>query len=130
MNMRLWMAFLVLAAVAPCAAAETSERYTLEDYDLRIAQDLADICNVDESHVDHAVATAFCHGFFEGAVDYDEAIESTPMYIEIVCSPQGTTRNQAVMAFTDFIEDNPQYASEAPVDAVFRSLSAKWPCTD
>ncbi len=133
MNTKLWTGLLALAAVlmAPGLIAETrtSEGYTLEDYRLHTAEDLADICRIDESHADHAIAVAFCHGFFEGAMHYDEGIEGTPMYVDIVCSPEGTTRNQAVLEFVAFIEANPQYGSEAPIDAVFRGLSAKWPCS-
>jgi hypothetical protein len=107
----------------------TSDGYSVEDFKLHTANELVDICTIETKHPDHAIATAFCYGFFEGAVHYDEAIAGTEWYKDIVCNPADTTRTQAVTVFTQYIKANPQYGSEQPIDAIFRALVAKWPCT-
>lgn len=117
---------------APALQADTmtSDGYSVEDYTLKTAHDLADICTIDAGHPDHDIARSFCYGFFEGAIHYDTALEGTPAYVDIVCSPEGTTRTEAVMVFAEFMQANPKYGSDKPIDAVFRGLSEKWPCPE
>ena len=118
-----------LAAVNLHAAGLTSsDGYSVEDLKLRSASDLVDICTIDAGHADYAIATAFCYGFFEGAARYDEAISATEWYVDIVCTPAGATRSQAVAVFVEHLRVNPQHSSEPAIDAAFRALAAKWPC--
>ncbi|MEP5766353.1 MAG: Rap1a/Tai family immunity protein [Halieaceae bacterium] len=129
MNFKTWLGSLLLSAAALLALNAQAGDYSLEDFNLNTAEDLLDVCTVKASHADHAVATAFCYGFFEGAHHYDDAIENTTAYVDIVCSPDGTTRTEAVAVFVAYLGANPQYGSEKPVDAAFRALSSKWPCS-
>ena len=110
--------------------AETvlTDGYTLEDFNLRTAADLVDVCTVEHGHHHYETARAFCYGFFEGATHYHDTISISPSYQRIVCNPQETTRTDAVEIFAAYIQANPQYASEAPIDAIFRALVDKWPC--
>jgi hypothetical protein len=110
------------------AATVTSGGYTLEDYTLQTAASLVNVCTLRQSHPDHVTARGFCYGFFEGATHYHDAISKSPTYHEIVCNPPGTTRTDAVEVFVAYLKANPQYGSEAPIDAIFRALVAKWPC--
>ena len=48
----------------------------------------------------------------------------------IVCTPDTVTRTQAVAVFIQYIQANPQYVSEPPIDAIFRALIDKWPCPE
>ena len=129
MNYKTCLGSLMLSAAALLAANAHADDYSIEDFRLHTADDLVDVCTIDESHSDHPVATAFCYGFFEGAAHYDDAIDDTTAYVDIVCSPDGTTRSEAVTVFIEYIRANPQYGSEGPVDAAFRALSDKWPCS-
>jgi hypothetical protein len=124
---------LVIAALAAGslgthAATLSSEGYSIEDFKLRSATDLVDVCTIETSHPDHAIATAFCYGFFEGAARYDEAISGADWYVDIVCTPADASRSQAVAVFVEYLGDNPQHGSDTPIDTVFRALSAEWPC--
>jgi hypothetical protein len=125
---------LVLAALAASSLgthADTlsSDGYSIEDFKLRSATDLVDVCTIETSHPDHAIATAFCYGFFEGAARYDDAISGTEWYVDIVCTPADANRSQAVAVFVEHMGANPQHGSDTPIDAVFRALSAQWPCS-
>ena len=112
--------------------AETtlSDGYTLEDFRLHTAADLVDVCTLGQGHPDHETARAFCYGFFEGATHYHDTISISPTYNRISCSPPGTTRTEAVEVFVTYVRANPQYASEAPIDTIFRALVAKWSCEE
>ena len=138
MNIKGWtgiMGIAVLTAgwfVSGQLRAETvlSDGYTLEDFNLRTAADLVDVCTLRQGHPDHEIARGFCYGFFEGGTHYHDTISASPDYQKIVCAPPETTRTDAVEVFVAYIQANPQYASEAPIDAIFRALVAKWPCED
>ena len=112
--------------------AETmlSDGYTLEDFSLRSAADLVDICTLAQSHPDSVTARGFCYGFFEGATHYHDTISTAPSYQKIVCDPPETTRTEAVEVFVTYVRANPKYASKAPIDTIFRALVAKWPCEE
>lgn len=136
MNIKSWSGVAAIAVIIACwlvpgqVRAETrlSDGYSLEDFNLHTASDLVDICALDKSHPDHIAAMAFCYGFFEGGIHYDDAMSHSPSYQKIVCHPDGTTRTQAVEVFVNYVRANPQYGSEAPIDTIFRALVAKWPC--
>ena len=102
--------------------------FTVADFRLHSAQELVDVCLIGADHEHYAVATGFCYGFFEGAVRYDDVISKLDWYQDLVCSPPEVTRQQAVAVFLNYMKENPQYGSEQPVDAIFRSLVAQWPC--
>lgn len=103
--------------------------YDLEDFRLASAGQLVDVCTLDHNHPDHLTAMAFCYGFFEGGIHYDRALESSPDHPRIVCAPDSATRTEAVEVFVTYIKANRQYAAEMPIDAIFRALIDKWPCT-
>lgn len=136
MNTRAWLRSIGVAAVTVAclgsahlwAQTTLSDGYQLEDFELLSAGSLVNICTLDADHPHHEAARAFCYGFFEGATQYDRAISSSPSYERIVCNPPETTRTDAVEVYVSYVQANSQYASEAPIDAIFRALIAKWPC--
>ena len=138
MNYRRWMGILSIAVlsagwlVSGNLQADTNKGgdYSLEDFDLDNADDLLDVCTLESGHPDHAIAMAFCFGFFEGATHYDDALADSAMASDIVCNPAGLTRTQAVATFVQYMKANPQYGVEPPIDAVFRALVAEWPCVE
>ena len=128
-----WVGILSIALLgtgwlAP-ATLNAAEGYTVEKLRLTSAGDLLDVCTVDATHEDHDAAIAFCYGFFEGAIRYHQAIIGADLNRELVCAPSDTTRLQAVDVFVSYLRANPQYATEETIDAIFRSLMARWPCT-
>jgi len=138
MNIKGWTGILGIAVltagwlVSGQLQAETASNdgYTLEDFRLRAAADLVDVCTLEESHPHYETARGFCYGFFEGAKSYHDTIAASPAYRKIFCAPPETTRTDAVEVFITYVRSNPQYASEGPIDAIFRALIAKWPCAE
>lgn len=115
---------------SPLAHASTSGdlRLTLSDFRLNDAGELVDVCTVIPGDEHYEAAISFCFGFFEGAVHYDEIVSQLAGYKDLVCPPPDVTRKEAVSTFIHFMKENPQYGSDQPVDAIFRSLSDSWPC--
>lgn len=119
-----------LASANLQAAPKTSEGYSIDAYSLLSANDLVSVCSIEQNHPDYGLAIAFCYGFFEGAEHYDNAMSKAEWHDEIACIPDGVTRSDGVAIFVEYMNANPQYGSEPPVDAIFRALVTKWPCDD
>jgi hypothetical protein len=124
----LGMALCSAAWVAPGSLLADSNSFTIADLKLESAGQLVDACAIDAAHPEYVAALAFCYGFFEGAIRYAEAVNGPEGHKNLVCPPAGATRLQAVEAFVDYMKANPQYASEPPVDAIYRALMPHWPC--
>jgi hypothetical protein len=120
--------FILLGPLKVSADGHDQLGYSEADLILDSAGDLVDVCNIGVAHDHYEPARAFCYGFFEGAIHYDEAISRTSQYVDMVCSPEGTTRVQAVDVFLRYMAANPQYRSEQAIDAIFRALANEWPC--
>jgi hypothetical protein len=112
--------------------AQGSERdgYSRDDLAIHTANDLFDVCTIDTAHSEYGLAIGFCYGFFAGAKHYDDALAGSGLHNDIVCSPEGITRTQAGTVFIQYLKDNPQYGKEPPIDAIFRALIDKWPCSE
>ena len=133
MTARRWMGILGMlllgaGALAPTALFAGTDGFTLDDIKLQSASALVDICTVEPAHEDYAAALGFCYGFFEGAIRYQQAIAGADIAQDLVCAPVGTTRLQAVEVFVGYMRENPQFASEGSIDAIYRALMARWPC--
>lgn len=124
------VALLGVLCIAPGRLVAASDGFTLEDMKLRTAGELLDICTIEPGDEHYDVARAFCYGFFEGGIRYNQALAGADNHKQLVCAPEGTTRLQGVEVFTSYMKANPQYAAEGPIDAIFRALMAKWPCSN
>jgi hypothetical protein len=128
--MRVFGGALLITGWLAAGNLSADEGYALDDFKLRSAGDLVDVCTLESGHADYAVAAAFCYGFFEGATHYDNALTDSSLHSDIVCVPEGITRSQAASVIVEYIRENPQYGAEPPIDAVFRALIAEWPCPE
>jgi hypothetical protein len=131
MKYRNWIGATMIAlwTLSPIAMG-AGDGYTLEDLELDSSSDLVDLCTIEAGHEHYETALAFCYGFFEGAIHYDDVISRTPAHVDLVCSPPGTTRSQAVEVFVTYMQANPNYGSDAPIDGIFRALIDQWPCAE
>jgi len=116
-----------LALAAPSARAAVAE----EDFYIKNAQDLVDLCSVKPDNSLAAQAIHFCEGFVSGAWQYHQAQANGPKGVRLVCPPDPPpTRDQAVGLFVTWAQEpaNAQYMSEPAVETLFRFLVSKWPC--
>ncbi|CAA0115806.1 Uncharacterised protein [Halioglobus japonicus] len=134
MTARRWIGILSIVvggsiSLAPAQAFASANESAPEDITLGSAGALVKVCTVAPSDADSSANLGFCYGFFEGAIRYHQALAGTNINRDLVCAPAGTTRQQGVEAFVSFMQENPQYESEASIDAVIRALAARWPCS-
>ena len=116
-----------LVSAVPLAAAD-SQGFGLDDFELRTAQDLLDICTLDESHASYWAARAFCFGYFRGGADFQRALTAGPGFQRIACAEPGTTIRDAVAVFIDYAGAHPGELSQRPMDVVFHAVAERWPC--
>ena len=119
------LAAATLVPLQPQAAA------TVEDFDLRTAQDLVDLCAVPDNDPMVEAARGFCYGFLSGAGNYHRALNAGKNAHPLFCLPKAkprVSRAEAAAMFVDWGRAHPQYLGEAPVDALVRFAVATWPC--
>jgi len=121
---------LALGLLVSRADAAVTDGYTYSDFQLNTAADLLDICTLDAAHPDYPAAHSFCLGYFAGGQHYHRAVTRGPDFPPIACPEPGVTRDEAIDVFVAYMRANPQHLKEPPMEAVFRAVSAKWPCTN
>jgi hypothetical protein len=124
MRHALLLAGALVAGTTPVSAA------TIENFRMKTAADLVDLCSTDPASEDYIAAIHFCQGFGVGAYQYYLAQAADDPSSQYVCLPNPPpSRNEAMAAFVAWGKAHPQYMGEAPVDAVFRYLGETYPCS-
>jgi hypothetical protein len=120
--------FAALAAAALLPVLSNAAP-TVEDFDLRTAEDLVDLCAVPDGDPMVEAARGFCYGFLSGAGSYHRSVNAGKKAHPLFCLPeQRMSRAEGSKLFVDWARAHPQYLSEAPVDALVRFAVATWPC--
>jgi len=121
---------MAVAAIAAAAETSTVVAVTTEDFAIRNAQDLVDLCGVAASDPNAAAAIHFCHGYGLGVVQYHDAIAAGPRGVRLFCPTEPRPSRDAVVGlFIDWAKRNPQRMGEPAIDAVIRFATETWPCT-
>lgn len=126
-----FVASALVAAVAAASPAEAAddEGFDFDDFQVETAQDLLDICTLDQSHPSHWEAAAFCYGYFQGGAHFHQAIASAPQFQPVACPTGAVTVRDAVEVFVAYARSHPDSLTERPMDAVFRAVGETWPCS-
>ena len=125
MNRKPIVLLLMLVLLLPGLAAAVTEK----DFEVSTARQFISLCAVSPDDPFYHQAVNFCHGYFEGAYQYYDAMTSGPKAFKFVCVPDPLpSRNEAIGRFIEWSKSNPQYMDERPVEAEFRFLKETWPC--
>lgn len=117
-------ALIVAATMAMTGSALAAEH---DEFQLRDASDLVEICSASPSDSQYASAIAFCHGVLAGSFRY--YLATTPADERFVCAPNPVpTRSKVMSGFVAWAKARPQYGQEPPVDTLFRYLAETYPC--
>jgi Rap1a immunity proteins len=120
------LALAFSAAFVPSAARAEFER---EDFHIRSAQDLVDLCAVKNDDPLYSAAIHFCEGFIAGAWQYHQAQANGPKGVRLVCPPEPPpTRDEAVAMFITWSGTHTDRMVEPAVEALFRFMNEKYPC--
>ena len=118
--------FVLIVFLLPGFAGAVSEK----DFKANTAQDLVNLCTASPDDSMYHQAINFCHGYFVGAFHYYEAMSSGPKGVKFVCLPDPRpSRNEAINMIVEWVQANPQYLTGTPVEAQFRFMMHKWPCS-
>ena len=121
-----WVALVAVLALTPLAA---HAKFETEDFRIRSAQDLVDLCAVATSDPLYASAIHFCHGFVSGAWQYHNSEANGPKGQRLVCPPEPPpTRDEAIAMFVAWSATHADKLGEPAVDTLFRFLIEKYPC--
>lgn len=127
-TMRAFWSAAVVATVLFAAAVAPSA--TPDDFLIKDAQDVVDVCTVPESDAMYAASIGFCHGYIVGAIQYHFALHSRhPKKRPPFCLPEPRpTRSQSIAGFVAWVQANPKYQTEPAVEALVKYLVEKYPC--
>jgi len=115
----------VTGVTRPAAAALITD----EDFEVKTARQLLQLCTVSPDDPRYREALHFCHGYLVGAYHYYLATIAGPNARLLICPPEPPpTRNAVISGFIGWAPRHPQYMSEAPVETYFRFLTETWPC--
>jgi len=122
--MRCLMVAAMAAAVAgPVAAA------TPENFELRNAADLLELCATPPGDGLYQAAIHACHGFGQGAWQYHLASTAANPAHAYVCIPEPRpTRDQVTAQLVVWGRAHPQYAADPAVEVLFRFFAERFPC--
>ena len=117
---------VLIVILLPCLAGAVTEK----DFEAKTAQELVNLCSASPDDPMYHQAVNFCHGYFVGAFHYYEAMSSGPKGVKFVCLPDPRpSRNEAINMIVEWVQAHPQYLTETPVEAQFRFMMQKWPCS-
>jgi len=120
----LWSAALCLAPAVSLAVKE-------ENFIVKNARDLVEICGTAQSDEMYTAAINFCEGYVVGAYAYHRALYSDKKHKDPVCLPDPPPpRLQAIASFVTWAKANPQYDDERAVEALGKFLTETWPCPE
>lgn len=126
------LAVMLVGAGAPVHAAsmpgEGEPGFSVSDFTLVTAQDLYDVCTLEPTNADYAVAEAFCYGFFSGGKHYHDEVASVAALGPVFCPPVPLKRTEMVAVFVDYMKRNPQRGAGRPIDVIFEAGSERFPC--
>jgi hypothetical protein len=120
---------IAMAGLLAAAPLDAQAELTVEDFHVRNAADLVDLCTATSDNEVGVQAIHFCHGFVSGAWQYSRAMAAGPGGHPVVCPPDpAPTRAQSIAGFVEWSKQNPTAMQEPAVDALFRYFAGKYPC--
>ena len=122
---RLVRTIVAAALLTPGAAFAVTE----DDFVVRNAQDIVDICDTPKTDPLYTAAANFCQGYLVGAYAYHRALYSQPGRKDPVCLPEPPpTRTAAIEAYVAWLKANPKYLDENAVEALVKFMTEDYAC--
>lgn len=117
------------AIVAANICGTPAGAVTVDDFVIRGAKDLADLCATQPADPAYVAALQFCYGYLQGAYDYYLAERQGPDAEHFVCLPKPEPSREAVVRlFLAWLKSHPGHDSEPAIEVLFRFGTDQWPC--
>lgn len=122
----------VLAIAALGATAFWFGQATAEpSLSVSTTQELYALCTTPQDDPQRPEAIHYCVAYFDGVVDYHDAVTAHEDLNPLICYPDNATLEQGVLVFIRWAEerqDDQMAMQEIPVIGVVRALASEWPC--
>jgi hypothetical protein len=119
----------VVAAVIAMTVAAGAQAAKTEEFKVRTAGDLVNLCATAPSDPEHVAAVHFCQGYTVGAYAYYAAVTAEQPDGQYVCVTQPyPSRASVLQEFVAWAKGKPEMLKEPAVDALFRFLEGRFPC--
>jgi len=116
-------------ATGICTAPGAGAAVTKEHFLMRDGHDLAVLCGAGPDDPYFERALAFCHGYLVGSYDFYRGTSAGRPAKQLFCLPDPPpARYEVALKYAEWAKRNPQNASQAAVDALFRFAVETWPC--
>lgn len=117
-----------LALLAAAGGASPAGAQELEDFAVKDAGSLADLCSTPETSPLHAEARQHCYGFIAGAAALYAEVAAADEIEPVACPPSEPTSEAVRAMFVRYVEGRPATRAEKAIDGLFRAAAAEWPC--
>jgi hypothetical protein len=115
-------------ALATVLGADGAGAVQPSDFEFKTAENLYRVCSAPQSDPLFAEARQACYAFAYGAgLFYYEAVKAGKAK-GVVCPGEKIDREAVRVAFVEWAKAHPDKMSESPIDGLFRSAAARWPC--
>ena len=115
-------------AAARLAVATSAQAVQRDDFVIKTAEDVVDVCSTTASDPLHTAAANFCQGYLVGLYQTLEALKAKSKK-PLFCPPTPPpTRDNAIAELMTWAKAHPEYKDENPVNFVVKFLTDKWPC--
>jgi hypothetical protein len=99
-----------------------------DDFLLRTTGELVDLCKAAPADPYYTAAINFCHGFAVGAYRVLEEQNRAEMHDRFCVPDPPPHRSDAIAAFIQWADANPDQKSQGPADSIAAYLLKQYPC--
>lgn len=120
----------IIAALTLTLNLSQVQAATPENFNLRNAQDLVDLCAIADADPMAEAGRSFCFGYLTGAYHYDQALYANAKdRASRVCVPEPRpTRAEGAAQWVAWAQSHPQFMNDPAIDVLYRFAIATWPC--
>lgn len=118
------------AVIAACLLPGVARAVEQQDFAVKNAGQLANLCAAKPGERDGVAADNFCHGFTQAAVDMKLTQERESKQPRSICFPNPVPKRSATLdEFVTWVRAQPNRLSAPPTEAFLRFMSERFPCS-
>ncbi len=116
-------------ALAASTATLASAQVTTSQFPPRTVRDLIAICSAGNDDPMMTAAVNYCHGYTEGAVDVEQALQNRQTLRKLICLPATRPPRGAVLkSFIAWVNAEPSRIDMPALTGMFVYLLTTYPC--
>jgi hypothetical protein len=118
------------AMVAACLLPGLARAVEQQDFEVRNAGQLANLCAAKPGERDGVAGLNFCHGFTQAVVDMKLTQERASNQPRSICFPKPVPKRSATLdEFVTWVRAQPERLKAPPSEAFLRFMGERFPCS-